>query len=227
MTIANWIFLGLIILALGLWLISIIKHKIILQKVCECLILPLSATLIIMRLTKSLPDSFHIIEITAIAFSFISISAVFLAFEKIYTLRVAGRIASLINLLCWSLLYEPIFRIHAVPVWLWILCSCVYGAAIIVSCALSGKQRILFYLTFAVSFAIAAFLHFCALIFLCYERTTASVMLFGGASLAAGLVVFHFINLTRLNIKHAGVIRYSLLVVSQILIACSNILLIH
>ena len=225
MTVANWIFLGLIIIALGLWIISIIKHKDILQKTCECLIIPLTATLIIMWLTKSLPDSFHIIVITALAFTLISISAVFLAFEKIRTLRLAGRITSVANILCWCVLYEPIFRIHAVPAWLWILCSCVYGAAIITCCALSGKQRILFYLTFAVSFAVAAFLHFCALIFLCYERTSASVMLFGGASLCAGLVAFHFINQAKLNIKHAGIIRYSLLVASQVLIACSNILL--
>ena len=227
MSVSNWIFLGLIIVALGLLILSYIKKFIILQKSCECLILPLSATLITMRLTENLPDSFHIIIITIIAFSLISISAIFLAFENIKTLRIAGRLASIANLLCWCVLYEPIFRIHAVPVWLWIICAGIYIAAIITCCIFSGKQVLLFYFLFAGAFSVAAFLHFCALMFLCYERTVASILLFAGTSISITLIAFHFLNQTRLKIKHAGVIRYCLLVASQILIACSNILMIR
>ncbi len=227
MTLTNWIILGFITVLLGLLIFSYIKSKIVLQKSCECLILPLSASIIVLSLTNRLPDSFHMIVITIIAFTLISISGIFLAFEKVTFLRIAGRITSIANIFCWILLYEPIFRIHAVPVWLCILCSVVYIAVIIFSCIISGKQALLFYALFALSFAAAAFLHFCSLMFLCFEKTVASVMLFGGTSLMTALVAFHFINQARLNIKHAGIIRYGLLVVSQVLIACSNILMIR
>ena len=227
MSVTNWIFLGLIIVAFVLLIISYIKKIIVLQKTCECLILPLAATLITLWLTESLPDSFHIIVITVTAFALISLSGFFLAFETVKTLLFAGRLSSIANLLCWCVLYEPIFRIHSVPVWLWIICSTFYIAVIITCCILSGKQSLLFYFLFAAAFSVVAFLHFCALMFLCYERTIASLLLFAGASLSTGLITFHFLNQTKLKTKHAGVIRYSLLVASQILIACSNILLIR
>ena len=227
MSVSNWIFLGLIIVALGLLILAYIKKLIVLQKSCECLILPLSATLITLWLTESLPDSFHIIVITIIAFTLISLSAIFLAFENIKTLRIAGRLASIANILCWCVLYEPIFRIHTVPAWLWIICSIIYIAAIITCCVLSGKQPLLFYFLFAAAFAVVAFLHFCTLMFLCYERTVASILLFAGASISVALIAFHFLNQAKIKTKHAGKIRYSLLVASQILIACSNILMIR
>ena len=226
MTIANWILLGLIIVTYGLLVLSYIRGLMILKKICACLILPLCAALIILGLTQSLPDSYHIIVITISAFSFITLSGIFLAFEQIRTLRLAGRITSIANLLCWCVLYEPIFRIHSVSVWLWIICSCVYIAVIITACIFSGKQKPLFYCLFTASFAIVAFLHFCGLIFLCYERTIASILLFTGTTLSLILMAFHFIDQAKLNFKHAGAIRFNLLIASQILIACSNILMI-
>ncbi len=227
MSVSSWIFLGLIVISLSLLILSYIKKLIVLQKCCECLILPFFATLITLCLTENLPDSFHIIVITIIAFTLISLSAIFLAFENIKTLRIAGRIASIANLFCWCLLYESIFRIHTIPFWLWIICGGIYIAAIIACCILSGKQALLFYLLFASAFLIVAFLHFCALIFLCYERTLASILLFTGVSISVFLIAFHFLNQTKLKTKHAGIIRYSLLLASQVLIACSNILMIR
>lgn len=227
MTIANWIFFGLIIITYGLLILSYIKGIMLLRKICTCLLLPFCATLIVLILTQSLPDSFHIIEITITAFTFITLSGIFLAFEKIRTLRLAGRITSLANLICWCVLYEPIFRIHSVPVWLWIICSCVYIAVIVTACIFSGKQKPLFYCLFTASFAIVAFLNFCGLIFLCYERTLSSLFLFTGTTLSVILMAFHFINQAKLNFKHAGAIRFNLLIASQLLIACSNILIIR
>ena len=226
MTIADWILLALLIINCGLIITGNLKKIIILQKTCVCLTLPLAGTLIILRLTKYLPDSFHIIIISVFALTLVSISTAFLAFEKIRTLRILGRIASLGNTFCWIILYRSIFKIHSIPAWFCILMTVLYTGFIAVSCVFSGKQEPKFYAAFVISFLLAAYLHFCSLIFLFWERTGNSIMLFAGASIYAFLVAFHFMNTTKLKIKHAGGIRYILLLASQILIACSNILMI-
>ena len=225
MTIADWILLAALIINYGLLLFANLKKLIVLQKTCVCLSLPLAGALIILRLTRYLPDSFHIILISIAAFSLVSISTAFLAFEKIKTLRILGRIASLGNTVCWIILYRSIFKIHSVPVWFCILAAALYAGIIIFACFYSGKQEPKFYAAFAVSFLLATYLHFCSLVFLCWERNGNSIMLFAGATIYAFLLVFHFLNTTKLKIKHAGGLRYNLLVASQILIACSNILM--
>ena len=227
MTIANWITLSLIIIAAGLLLFAYLKKFIMLQKVSSCFIIPLFAILNILVLRKYLPDSLHLIKVTIMALSLVTISTVFIAFEKLRTLRIAGRVLVVSSLLCWISLYHTIFYIHKVSIWLIILMCVLYLAGIVVSIILAGKQEIKFSLLFALSFALSAYLHFCSLIFLCFETSGSSVMLIAGTSVFTALTAFHFINQARLKFKHAGVIRYCLLIASQILIACSNILMIR
>lgn len=227
MTIANWITLSLIIIAAGILLFAYLKKFIMLQKVSSCFIIPLFAILNILVLRKYLPDSLHLIKVTIMALSLVTISTVFIAFEKLRTLRIAGRVLVVSSLLCWISLYHTIFYIHKVSIWLIILMCVLYLAGIVVSIILAGKQEIKFSLLFALSFALSAYLHFCSLIFLCFETSGSSVMLFAGTSVFTALTAFHFINQARLKFKHAGVIRYCLLIASQILIACSNILMIR
>ncbi len=225
MTIADWILLGAIIIAAGLLIFSYIKKVKLLQKICECLIIPLFEALVILILREYLPDSLHLIKVTTVSLSLATVSTIFISFESKKLLRVSGRILVLSSIISWISLYKSIFYIHNVPVWLAILMSAIYLAALITAIILSGKQPLLFYLLFAIGFALSAYLHFCSLLFLCYERRVSSIMLFAGASLFIILNAFHFINQAKLNFKHAGVIRYSLLIASQVLIACSNILM--
>lgn len=227
MTIANWIILGLLIISAILLITSYIKKISLLQKISENLIIPLFGSLIVLLLRNYLPDSLHLIKITISALSFITISTIFISFEKNKILRISGRILVLSGIICWSFLYKSIFFIHKVPLWLSILMITIYLAGMISAIILSGKQEVQFYILFALSFALAAYLHFCSLIFLCYETAGNSIMLFLGTSIFIALTAFHFINQAKLKIKHAGVIRYCLLVASQILIACSNILMIR
>ena len=226
MTIANWILLSSLAVILILLIISHILKKTVLQKICECLIIPLFGALNVLLLRDYLPDSRHLIKITIIALSLSTISTIFLSLEKIKLLRISGRILILANVFCWITLYRTVFFIHKVPLWLTILMSCIYIAGTIAAIILSGKQEIKFYVLFACSFALSSCLHFCSLIFLCYETSWNSILLFAGATIFAALTAFHFINQAKLNFKHAGVIRYSLMLASQVLIASSNILMI-
>ncbi len=226
MTITNWILLGSLAVILITLVTSHILKKVILQKICECLMIPIFGVLNILLLRDYLPDSLHLIKITITALSLATISTIFLSLEKIKLLRIFGRILILANVFCWITLYRTVFFIHKVPLWLTILMTGIYLAGTIAAIILSGKQEIKFYLLFACSFALSSYLHFCSLIFLCYETSGNSIMLFAGTTLFEALTAFHFINQARLKFKHAGVIRYCLLIASQILIACSNILMI-
>ena len=227
MTITNWILLGALVISLGLLIVSYILKKIVLQKSCECLMLPLFGALNILLLRDYLPDSLHLIKITIVALSLITVSTIFLAFEKVKALRVLGRILVLAGAFTWIYLYRTVFFIHKVPLWLIILMSVIYMAGMVTAIILSGKQEVPFYILFALSFALSSYLNFCSLVFLCYEKTGSSIMLFSGTCLFLALNAFHFVNQAKLKFKHAGIIRYNILLASQILIACSNILMIR
>lgn len=226
MTITNWILFSILAVNLIVLVTSHILKKFVIQKISECLIIPILGIFTVLVLRNYLPDSLHLIKVTVIALSLATISTIFLSFEKIRVLRISGRILILANTFCWITLYRIVFFIHQVPLWLIILMTGIYLAGTITAIILSGKQEIKFYVLFALSFALSAYLHFCSLVFLCYETTKSSILLFAGTTAFAALTAFHFINQAKLKFKHAGIIRYSLLVTSQILIAVSNILMI-
>lgn len=227
MTIANWILLSIIIINTGLIILSWVKKFSILQKICECIMIPLFGTMDILILKEYLPDSLHLMKITIIALSLVTISTIFLSFEKYKILRISGRLLVVSSVVCWITLYRSVFFIYKVPLWLPLLMGAIYLAGTITAIILSGKQELRFYILFALSFALSAYLHFCSLIFLCFEKSENGIMLFAGTTVFACLTAFHFINQAKLNFKHAGKIRFSLLVASQILIACSNVLMIR
>lgn len=227
MTIINWILISVLAIDFILLIVSHILKKVVMQKITECLIMPVFGAFLVLLLKNYLPDSLHLIKVTIAALSLATVSTIFLSFDKYKFLRIFGRILILANVFCWITLYRSVFYIHSVPLWLIILMSCIYVAGTIAAIILSGKQELRFYILFALSFALSAYLHFCSLIFLCYEKTGNAIMLFAGTTIFAALTAFHFINQAKLKIKHAGIIRYSLLVASQVLIACSNLLMIQ
>ena len=227
MTIINWILISVLAIDFILLIVSHILKKVVMQKITECLIMPVFGAFLVLLLKNYLPDSLHLIKVTIAALSLATVSTIFLSFDKYKFLRIFGRILILANVFCWITLYRSVFYIHSVPLWLIILMSCIYVAGTIAAIILSGKQELRFYILFTLSFALSAYLHFCSLIFLCYEKTGNAIMLFAGTTIFAALTAFHFINQAKLKIKHAGIIRYSLLVASQVLIACSNLLMIQ
>ena len=227
MTIINWILISVLAIDFILLIVSHILKKVVMQKITECLIMPVFGAFLVLLLKNYLPDSLHLIKVTIAALSLATVSTIFLSFDKYKFLRIFGRILILANVFCWITLYRSIFYIHSVPLWLIILMSCIYVAGTIAAIILSGKQELRFYILFTCSFALSSYQHFCSLIFLCYEKTGSSILLFAGTTIFAALTAFHFINQAKLKIKHAGIIRYSLLLASQVLIACSNLLMIQ
>ncbi len=226
MDVIRWILVGVIALTLSLLIVAYIKKIKIMKRLCECLMIPFSGTLCALLIANYLPDSLHLLKISIAALSLISISTIFLSFENITGLRISGRFLSILGILAWISLYREVFYIYSVPLWLSIIAVVIYLAVIVTACILSGKQEVLFYAIFAFSFSIAAYLHFCSFIFLSFNPSGSSIMLFCGTSLLAALIAFHFINHAKLKIKYAGIIRYFVMLAAHILIAFSNLLMI-
>lgn len=226
MTVTNWILLSALIIIIVFLIVSYALKKKILMKCCECLVIPVFGALNVLLLRNYLPDSLHLIKVSITALSLLTVSTIFISFESKKILRILGRLISLSSIICWIYLYKVIFYIHRVPLWLIISMSALYLACIIITIILSGKQNLQFYGLFALSFTLSSYLHFCSLIFLCYEKSSSSILLFSGATLYLILHAFHFINQAKLQFKHAGVIRFCLISASQILIACSNLMMI-
>ena len=111
MTITNWILISALAIAFIVLIISHILKKVILQKIFECLIIPLFGTFIVLLLRNYLPDSLHLIKVTIAALSLATISTIFLSLERFKILRILGRILILANVFCWITLYKSIFFI--------------------------------------------------------------------------------------------------------------------
>jgi hypothetical protein len=131
MTIANWILLSIIIINTGLIILSWIKNFSILQKICECIMLPLFGAMDILILKEYLPDSLHLMKVTIITLALVTISTVFLSFEKVKILRILGRILVVLSVVCWITLYRSVFFIYKVPLWLTLLMGFIYLAGTI------------------------------------------------------------------------------------------------
>ena len=114
MTIANWILLGTLALILILLIISHILKKTLMQKITECLMIPVFGIFTVLLLRAYLPDSRHLIKVTITALSLATVSTIFLSLEKIRLLRIFGRFLILANVFCWITLYRIVFYIHNV-----------------------------------------------------------------------------------------------------------------
>ncbi|MBP5519181.1 MAG: hypothetical protein J6X84_01195 [Treponema sp.] len=227
MHVIDWILLAIVLITIGILIFACASKKNILKKVSECLVIPLFAILNITLLVQSLPDSRHILRISTLVLLLISVSTICMTYSSKRLLRILARLLIFASVFCWISLYRTIFYIHKVPFWLIILMILVYIVTIVFACIISGKQEGIYYFIFAIGFAPYAYLNFCTVIFLCFERTISSIILFAGSVIFLLLNSFQFINQARLKFKHADVIRYILLITSQILIASSNILMIR
>ena len=88
MTIANWIFLSLSVISVGLYTFSLIKKFELLKKISAGTILPFITALSISFLLNKLPDSRHTITTTIITMSLASITEILFIYENKKFLRI-------------------------------------------------------------------------------------------------------------------------------------------
>lgn len=227
MNIYNWIFTAVFgILAILYTVSSIIKNK-ILRRVSSFSLLPVTAGYAASFLLNYFPDSMHITLICMITFFTISLSVIFCDFDTKKLFFFLGVLFTYVTSLCWTYLYGTIFYLYHVPQFVLTISIITYIAIIIAFSIFAGKQNKTVYLILALSVLITGTLHYCSFITLCYERSLYGILLFSGATVLMGFIIYLILDRYKFHFKHSMLIKFLLPAIAQILISTSSILMIR
>ena len=139
------------------------------RKISSGFILPAISSISIILLLRSLPDSFHILVVTGIVFSLVSISEIFFLFSENHFLQILTRITFILSQLLWLDIYKSTFYINRVPTW--ITSAAVIFYMIILGSFLffNGKQSISKYCHYTFSIISSFAVNYSTFIMLCFE----------------------------------------------------------
>lgn len=225
MTLINWIFLGLIVIDTGLYILSLIKNFSLLRTITNCLLLPFTGTFLILFLLDYMPDSRHIMITSMAAISFVSLAVIFFNFNK-KTAKILFKLFHLLGILAWIELYKSCFFIYRIPVLMYVLCTIAYLGVFVTFAILSGRQKFFYYFNHFISLCFSNLLNFCSFTLLCFHPCLQSILLFAGTTTLIALNLFYILNSGKHSFKHFNQISLLLIIISQALIAVSNILMI-
>ena len=226
MFLINCIFLSLIVINTGLYILSLIKKIDMLKTVSSTLILPLSGVYLTIFLLQYLPDSRHIILVTTAALILASVSVILFVISKLKTGQILYKVTYTLNLAVWIELFRSCFFIYRVPALLFVLSSVFYLILTFALFIFIGKQKFYFYFSQIIPLAFSFILHFCSLVYLCFNPCLQTILLFAGTSAAAALIFVYILNLSRYKFKFYRQTLFAILIFSQVVISVSNILLI-
>lgn len=178
MNIYTWIFTGLLGVALLLYIIGLVQRIGALEKVARVLFVPFSGSLILSILSSYLPDSYHIMFISAFAFGAAVIFMLFTLKDKNRFVKAAENFFYIVNQVLWLLLIVSVYRIFRIPQWLFILTGAVYFAGIVVILIFIKKQSFLKYASSFILYAFSTAIGITTLISLIYETRLFAVMMF-------------------------------------------------
>jgi len=225
----TWIFTGLLVISLFLFILSMVKNWTILNKISKCFIMPFVACMLIMLIKTKLPVSRHILFLSLIALSLVSISEVFLTFDNIKPLLFIGKLIFFISLLPWIELYISTFYIFKVAGWSIILAAIIYLVILIFTMILTGKNKFITYLELTLAVLAGSFLNFTAIISMSFDFRLNYILLTAGTSFLLISILFYFKQNTKpfkMNKKLEVILRLVFLITAQVLIAISGLLMI-
>lgn len=225
-----WVCIGIITIALVLYIIGAIKNIPLMQSIPEVFLLPAAAAIVISLLNDYLPDASHIFRISIMAIVTIAISQIFAIFDKIKLCRQASLILILINTIIWINLYGTTFYIYYVYRTTMIIAALIYAVifGIVILHLKPFSKEIL--LKFAVFYFPAAFLNFCGFITMIHSRRSYSYFLFIGSIFLMLFIIFETFkvaNVLKFNERIQKIVRTILLTAAQTLITASGLLMIR
>ncbi|MCR4579878.1 MAG: hypothetical protein K5681_05970 [Treponema sp.] len=227
MTILNWIFIGLLVVDIGLLVFSLIKKFELMEKIC-CALLP---ALVFIHppflLQNALPDSYHTIVFTIVALSIIAISFCIFVFSTNKNITSAAYLLFFIGLLTWCRLFQTIFYIYRLPQWAIILLVILYLLILLAAHIFSEKKSLAGYIYITLFMAVSELLNAFAFISMIYRHNAASILFFIGSFFTMLLLIFNFFDIKRLHLKHGMLIRAIALTASQLMIAVSCIIMFY
>ena len=227
MNIYTWIFSGLLALAVLIYIIGLIQRIMPMEKAAYSVFMPFLASIILSLLTGFLPDSHHIIFISALAFTAATLF-ILTTLKKNKFFKFAGHFFFLITEVIWFLLIVSVYRIFKIPNIFFILAAIVFIAGFVVMCVFIKKQPLVKYTAAFIQYCFAAIFCTTALICLVYEKRVFGILIFLGTLTNLCNVIFETFQRTRpFNIreKTERVIVTILEVVTQALLGTGAILM--
>lgn len=229
MTYINWILIGLFVIALGLFITSYIIKNETLKKITSIFLLPLLIANPLIILFDFLPNSFHCIQFSIIALVFFWIFQILMIFNSKMIISIFSKLSFLFGILTLDYYYRTVFFIYKVPAWLTILSSILLAGIILATAILSvpkpsvNSLKIRFFSI--ILHAATAILVFCSFISFINTKTAGSAILFAGALILFGNVIFYLIDGARLKLKFAKEIRQSAILISLFAVCLSNLMI--
>ena len=177
MNVYTWIFTGLLGVSLLLYIIGQVQRIGALEKTARALFVPFSGSLILSILTSYLPDSYHIMFISAFAFVAAIIFMLFTLKDKNRFIKAAENFFYIVNQVLWLLLIVSVYRIFKIPQWLFIITGTLYFAGFVVILIFIKKQNFLKYVSSFILYVFSTAIGITTLISLIYEKRLFAVMM--------------------------------------------------
>lgn len=178
MNIYTWIFTGLLSIDIVLYIVAMLKKLGVLEKVARSLVIPFMGGLIHSILAGYLPDSYHILLTSAIAFVAALIYILLMISDKNKFIKMGQEFLYEAIQIIWLMLIISVYRIYRVPQWLFILAGTFYFAGLVIICIFIKKQSFTKYFAALFMYIVSTTLGITSLVSLIYEKRIFSVMMF-------------------------------------------------
>lgn len=203
------------------------KTSELIQKILFCFFIPIITGITVYFLIPFLPDSYRILTQSVFGYFFSEIACIFfLFFEEKKIFRYFARILFFCSILMSINLNFSVFYIYHISKILTIFLLLFYFAIAIVICVFSKKQKIFVYLWIFVSIIIAGFFNYIAIVSLIYSKQLYAVFLVLASFIFLSLVFYYMIDLKQYHFKHSKVVRFILLIISQLLLSAAAVFMI-
>lgn len=224
----NWLFAALFIITFGLFITSYCIKKELITKITSIFLLPLFTINPLLFHFQFIPDSYHCIRYSIIAFFFFWIFQIMMILNKNKITMRAAKIFYLAGVFVWIDFYKSIFYVYAPPVWLTIISSIVFLGIIIITLFLTSPKGSVFSfkknIVLIITIAAIEFLVYASFVALIYSHKANNIILFIGMILLLFSIIFYMIEAMYKNVKFAKEIRQTAIILSQFAICLSNLL---
>ena len=224
----TWIFTGLLVVDVILYIFGLIQRLRPLEKTARGLCIPFIAGIILSILYEFLPDSHHIILISSLAFFAASLFMVSALNDKNRFVKFIEHFLFLLTEAFWFLLIASVYRIYKVPAIFFILAGIVFIAGFVVVCIFIKKQPVAKYLAAIIQYGASAIFCSTTLVSLIYEKRVFAILFFVGSLVTVCHVIFEIFQRTRpfaINEKIEKIFVTLFTVCAQALIGAGAILL--
>lgn len=218
------IYLGFLFFLAVYYIFTFAKEIKIVQGFSSIPLLPAIGMLALIFLMPYESDSYHVLKVTFYAFATLSLAQVFESFFNNKVTLIFQGIFFLLSMVLWGLLYRATFYIYRTEQWITYVVLGSYALFFILFFAIFvKKQSFTFYFFALIAAVVVSFIHYSSLLPIFYDHSTHVILRLIGTTALMGYIIFQMLNHSAINLKYRKQISLMILLVSQILIAMSNI----